>query len=117
MALALAAFGIYGVVSYSVTQRTSEIGVRMALGAERGDVIRLIVGQGLGLVAAGLGIGLLLSAAATRYLGTLLFGVSPMDPWTYAGVALVLAASAMAACYLPARRAARIDPHAALRQG
>jgi putative ABC transport system permease protein len=111
----LAAFGIYGVVSYSVTQRTAEIGLRMALGAERGDVTRMIVGQGLGLVGAGLGVGLLLSLAATRYLGTLLFGVSATDPWTYGGVVLLLVLAALTACYLPARRTARIDPLAALR--
>ena len=116
LALVLAAVGVYGVVSYTVDQRTHEIGIRMALGAHRDDVLGLVLGQGMILVLIGLGLGLAGAFAATRQLASLVYGVSTNDPWTFASVALVLAAVALAANFLPARRATRIDPLIALRQ-
>jgi putative ABC transport system permease protein len=116
-ALLLAALGIYGVTSYTVAQRTHEIGVRMALGAQRGDVVALVVGQGMGLALAGVGLGLLVALALSRLFAGLLFGVAATDPLTYAALALLLAAVALAACWLPARRAAALDPVAALEEG
>jgi predicted permease len=115
LSLALAVVGIYGVVGYSVAQRTQEIGLRMALGAQQADVLRSVLGQGLRPVAAGLAMGLALAVGAAVSIRSLLFGVEPLDPASLGGVACVLLLTAALACYLPARRAARIDPVTALR--
>jgi predicted permease len=117
VALLLGIVGIYGVIAYIATQRTREIGIRMALGAQAGDVRRLFVRHGLLLTAAGIGLGLGVALALTRVMSALLFGVSPMDPVTYATVAAGLATVALLATYLPARRASRTDPIIALRSG
>jgi putative ABC transport system permease protein len=116
IALVLAAVGVYGVISYSVSQRTREIGVRVALGAQRTNVLRLIVGHGALLAAAGIGIGLAGAFGVTRFLRSMLYGVSPFDPVSFVVVTLVLSGIAFLASYLPARRAARVDPIEALRQ-
>ncbi|HUJ32998.1 MAG TPA: FtsX-like permease family protein, partial [Candidatus Acidoferrum sp.] len=105
----------YGVLSYSVNQQTHEIGIRMALGAQPASVLWLVVGQGLQLAGAGLALGLVGALLAMRLLSSLLFGVSTNDPVTFAGVSLVLVAAAVVACYIPARRATRVDPIIALR--
>ncbi|HXI89964.1 MAG TPA: FtsX-like permease family protein, partial [Blastocatellia bacterium] len=115
IALALAAAGIYGVISYSVTQRTHEIGIRMALGAEQRDVLKLVVGQGMIPALIGLGLGVAGAIGLTRFMSSLLFKVSVTDPITFAVIGSLLLIVAMAACYLPARRAAKVDPMIALR--
>ena len=107
--------GLYGVISYSTRQRTGEIGIRIALGAESRDIIKLVLANGMVLMLAGIGIGVMSAFAATRILSSLLFQVSPTDPVTYLSVSVLLVSVALAACYLPARRAARLDPMAALR--
>lgn len=122
MALLLATIGIYGVVAYSVAQRTREVGIRMALGALRSDILKLVVGQGMLLVIYGLALGLLLGFALTRVLASsiffdseLLFGITATDSLTFGGVTILLALVALAACYLPARRATKVNPVEALR--
>jgi putative ABC transport system permease protein len=115
LALLLAAVGIFGVIAYSVSQRTHEFGVRMALGAQSRSVLRMVMGQGAGLIALGLGIGLAAAAGVAQLMRNLLFAVAPFDVLTYAGVALLLAAIALLACAIPARRAMRVDPMVALR--
>ena len=115
LALALSTLGIYSVLSYSTAQRTREIGVRMALGAERGSVLRLVVGGGVGLAGLGLAIGIAAALLLTRLMTDLLYGVRATDPLTFVGVSAVLGASSILACYLPARRATKIDPMVALR--
>ena len=116
VALLLTIAGIYGVLAFVVGRRRREIGVRLALGARSEDVTRLVVREGMTLVAAGLGLGLVGALAASRFLSTLLYGVTPTDPWTYAGVLATLATVGLAACYVPARRGSRLDPMTVLRR-
>jgi len=115
LALLLAAVGIYGVISYAVNLRTREVGIRMALGAQRRDVVAMVLRQGLTLICAGLAFGFLASLALTRLLASLLYEVRPTDLATTTAVAVLLAAVALLASYIPARRATRVDPMVALR--
>ena len=115
LALILAGVGIYSLMSYTVTQRTSEIGIRMALGADVGDVLRLVVGNALRLVGIGIGVGVVVALIATRVMGSLLYGVAATDPLTFAAICILLAGVALLASWLPARRAARVDPLVAIR--
>jgi ABC-type antimicrobial peptide transport system permease subunit len=115
LAVLLSSIGIYGVISYVVGQRTHEIGIRMALGAERGSVLRMILQQAGEMVLLGVVVGLAAALALTRLMASMLFEVSAHDPLTFLGVAVLLGAVALTACYLPARRATRVDPIIALR--
>ncbi|HYL47446.1 MAG TPA: FtsX-like permease family protein [Candidatus Limnocylindrales bacterium] len=115
LALILAAVGLYAVISFSVAQRTHEIGIRLALGAQPGEVLKLVIEQGVKLAGLGIVVGGVGAFALTRMMRSLLFGIAPADPLTFAGVALLLLLVAIAACYVPARRAMRVDPMTALR--
>ena len=115
LALVLAAIGLYGVMSYSVSSRTHEIGIRMTLGAQPSDVLRLIYGQGSRLIGIGVAAGVVLAVLVTRLMRALLFGISPTDPLTYVAVVIGLSVVALFACWIPARRALKTDPVEALR--
>jgi len=115
LATGFASIGIYGVTAYAVSGRTKEIGIRMALGAQRSNVLRMIILEGLALIMTGVFVGLLLSVVGTRAMGSLLYGVSPTDPLTFRSVATLLTTDALLACYIPARRATKVDPMVALR--
>jgi putative ABC transport system permease protein len=116
LGLLLSAVGVYGVMAYSVSWRAREMGIRMALGAQSGDVLRMVLREGLKLTAIGVAIGLPASLAITQLMKNLLYGVSPADPLTFLGVPLLLTFVAMIACWIPARRAAKTDPMTTLRQ-
>jgi ABC-type antimicrobial peptide transport system permease subunit len=116
IALLLASAGIYGVMSYTVTQRRRETGVRLALGASPGSIVRLVVGDGMRLAVLGVALGILAALAGTRLLGSVLYAVSPLDPTTFASMTLFLAAVGLAACAIPALRASRLDPMLAIRE-
>jgi ABC-type antimicrobial peptide transport system permease subunit len=115
LALALSSIGIYGVISYIAGHRTHEIGLRMALGAQRTDVLKIVLGQGARLAIIGVAVGLAAAAGLARLMSKILYGVSSTDPLTFALVAVVLTFVALSACYIPARRAMRVDPMVALR--
>jgi len=115
LGLTLASVGLYGVIAYLATQRTREIGIRVALGAQRADIVRMVVGQGLRLALAGVCVGIAAALVATRAIAAVLYGVSATDSLTFVAVPLTLLGVAAVACYIPARRAARVDPMAALR--
>jgi ABC-type antimicrobial peptide transport system permease subunit len=115
LALVLAAVGLYGVMAYLVAQRAREMGIRMALGARPGEVMTMVLRRGMGVALAGMLIGVVAAAAVTRFAASLLYGISPTDPLTFAGVFLLLSLVAFAACLVPARRAAAVDPAVALR--
>ena len=115
LALALAAIGIYGVTSYTTRQRIHEIGIRVTLGASKQNVLRLVLGHGLKMMAAGVGLGLVLSFILTRFLSGLLLGITSTDAVTFSSVAILLCAVALVACFIPARWATQVDPLAALR--
>jgi putative ABC transport system permease protein len=115
LAALIAALGLYGVMAYAVSRRTREMGIRMAIGAAPLNIVGLVMKQGLGLAAIGVAAGVLLALAGTRFISVLLFGVSPTDPLVFVAVPLLLAAVALAACYVPARRAVNVDPLTALR--
>jgi FtsX-like permease family protein len=108
-------FGLYGVIAHFVAQRTREIGIRLALGAQRGNVMRAVLRRGMGLTLIGVGIGLMAAAALTPLMKSLLYGVSPIDPMTFGGLAMLVMVAALLACYLPARSAMKVDPIVALR--
>jgi putative ABC transport system permease protein len=115
LALLLGTIGLYGTIAYSITRKTHEIGIRLALGAKPRDVLRMVLGKGLQLTLVGVFIGILAALAVMRLIATMIYGVTPTDPMTFAGVAIFLMPVALFACYIPARRATRVDPMVALR--